>query len=124
MKLKENNNIQSQGLTDPLKQNEDQNKKIEQQVPNKVIKDKINKEYIFKETKIENNRVTEYMQNIEEKNYGNNNRKIYIIPSKEIILSKKNNAIYFKNILSSSEINKICKKFIKVFTKYKGKEKK
>ena len=33
-----NNNIQSQGLTDPLKQNEDQNKKIEQQVPNKVIK--------------------------------------------------------------------------------------
>ena len=35
---KKNNNIQSQGLTDPLKQNEDQNKKIEQQVPNKVIK--------------------------------------------------------------------------------------
>ena len=86
-----------------------------------IIKDKINKEYIFKETKIENNKVTEYMQNIEEKNYGNNNRKIYVIPRKEIILSKKNSSIYLKNILSSSEVAKIGKKFIKVFTKYKGK---
>ena len=84
-----------------------------------LILEKINEKYILSEEEFDDKRITEYMENIEEKNYENNNLNVYILPKeKEPEIKYKKTFSLLNNILTNKNSEKIVlgqmKKYIRI----------
>ena len=84
-----------------------------------LILEKMNEKYILSEEEFDDKRITEYMENIEEKNYENNNLNVYIIPKeKEPEIKYKKTFSLLNNILTNKNSEKIVlgqmKKYIRI----------